>query len=76
MQEILTISHTCPICQSNGLMVLFEHNLRIGIYQTVCENENYSHVEFNGSHYLVRKSDNIAAEKALPSVSFKSLMFN
>lgn len=61
MQDILTISHQCPICEDKGLTLIFERAL-VFEHETVCENENYSHIKMNGKDYFVRKSRNILAE--------------
>lgn len=72
MNGLPIMCNTCPICDRPDLKPLFEHNLIMGIHETVCENENYKHVEFNGTHYFVRKNVNIEAERQMPSTSIVS----
>lgn len=61
-QVLPTLTHECPICGRSDLRLLFEHNLIMKVHEQVCANEEYAHVEYNGTHYFVRRTANIMNE--------------
>lgn len=68
-QVLPTLTHECPICGRSDLRLLFEHNLIMKIHEQVCFNDEYIHAEYNGTHYFVRRTANIEAERARPAKS-------
>lgn len=61
MHEVLTISHTCPICGETGLQILLERNVRAK-EEFQCSNDDYAHLIRDDVHYFVRKSANVVRE--------------
>lgn len=62
MTEVINISHTCPICGAEGLQILLERNLKFGLHEEVCANDDYAHVRVAGRDFFVRKATNILRE--------------
>lgn len=58
MHEVLTITHTCPICGRDGLTILLERNIN-AMYTENCSNDDYGHYSRGENHYFVRKLVNI-----------------